>query len=155
MTALRQIERLGFDAADVRHIVLTHLDFDHAGGLDDFPDAQVHLLRQERDDALPQKTWLDRQRFRPQQWSQPRAWHVYRRRGGERWFGFDGVRELHGLPPEIAAGAAARAHARPCRRRGAARRALAAARRRRLLLPCARWIPSGRAARRACACTRR
>ncbi|HEY8360392.1 MAG TPA: MBL fold metallo-hydrolase, partial [Ramlibacter sp.] len=32
MTALRQIERLGFTAADVRHIVLTHLDFDHAGG---------------------------------------------------------------------------------------------------------------------------
>ena len=25
---------------DVRHIVLTHLDFDHAGGLDDFPDAR-------------------------------------------------------------------------------------------------------------------
>jgi glyoxylase-like metal-dependent hydrolase (beta-lactamase superfamily II) len=23
----------------VRHIVLTHLDFDHAGGLEDFPEA--------------------------------------------------------------------------------------------------------------------
>lgn len=30
-TALRQIERLGFSADDVRHIVLTHLDLDHAG----------------------------------------------------------------------------------------------------------------------------
>ncbi len=38
-TALRQIEHLGFRADDVRHIVLTHLDFDHAGGLDDFPAA--------------------------------------------------------------------------------------------------------------------
>jgi glyoxylase-like metal-dependent hydrolase (beta-lactamase superfamily II) len=27
-TALRQIERLGLTARDVRHIVLTHLDFD-------------------------------------------------------------------------------------------------------------------------------
>ena len=26
-TAMRQIERLGYDARDVRHIVLTHLDF--------------------------------------------------------------------------------------------------------------------------------
>ncbi|NIU60599.1 MAG: MBL fold metallo-hydrolase, partial [Pseudomonas stutzeri] len=31
-TALEQLHRLGFAAEDVRHIVLTHLDFDHAGG---------------------------------------------------------------------------------------------------------------------------
>lgn len=30
-TAIAQIEQLGFSARDVRHIVLTHLDFDHAG----------------------------------------------------------------------------------------------------------------------------
>ena len=30
-TALEQLHRLGFAAEDVRHIVLTHLDFDHAG----------------------------------------------------------------------------------------------------------------------------
>ena len=38
-TALRQIEALGFAAAAVRHIVLTHLDFDHAAGIEDFPEA--------------------------------------------------------------------------------------------------------------------
>ena len=43
-TAVRQIEKLGFSASDVRHIVLTHLDFDHAGGLDDFPEAIVLIL---------------------------------------------------------------------------------------------------------------
>ncbi len=43
-TALAQVRRLGFAAADVRHIVLTHLDLDHAGGLSDFPTAQVHVL---------------------------------------------------------------------------------------------------------------
>lgn len=42
MTAARQVEQLGFRRSDVRHIVLTHLDFDHAGGLDDFPEATVH-----------------------------------------------------------------------------------------------------------------
>ncbi|WP_047195363.1 MBL fold metallo-hydrolase [Caldimonas brevitalea] len=101
MTAVRQIERLGFHPGEVRHIVLTHLDFDHAGGLDDFPQAQVHLLQQERDHALMQKTWLDRQRFRPQQWSSRDRWRVYPLRHGERWFGFDCVRQLDGLPPEI------------------------------------------------------
>ena len=73
----------------MRHIVLTHLDFDHAGGLDDFPDAHVHLLGAERDDALRSSTWLDRQRFRPQQWSKPDALAGVPTSGGERWFGFD------------------------------------------------------------------
>lgn len=31
LTAVRQIEALGYSASDVQHIVLTHLDFDHAG----------------------------------------------------------------------------------------------------------------------------
>ena len=102
MTAVRQIERLGFQAQDVRHIVLTHLDFDHAGGLDDFPQAQVHLLQRERDAAEAQRTWLDRQRFRPQQWSSHPRWQGYAARaGGEPWYGFECVRELRGLPPEI------------------------------------------------------
>ena len=43
-TAFRQIQRLGFRPEDVRHIVLTHLDFDHAGGLEDFPLATVHVM---------------------------------------------------------------------------------------------------------------
>lgn len=101
MTARRQIEQLGFAAHDVRHIVLTHLDFDHAGGLDDFPHATVHLLRQERDHAVAQRTWLDRQRFRPQQWSTRSSWRVHDPHHGERWFGFECVRDLAGLPPEI------------------------------------------------------
>ena len=46
-TALRQVEKLGFGALDVRHIVLTHLDFDHAGGIEDFPHATVHVLHSE------------------------------------------------------------------------------------------------------------
>lgn len=101
MTAVRQIERLGFRAADVRHIVLTHLDFDHAGGLDDFPNATVHMLEEERDYALQQKTWMDRQRFRPQQWSSRPRWRVHRASGGDGWFGFNCVRDIPGLPPEI------------------------------------------------------
>lgn len=101
MTAIRQIAKLGFDPRDVRHIVLTHLDFDHAGGLDDFPHAKVHMLRAERDYAMAQKTWLDRQRFRPQQWSTRPNWKVYDPGNGEGWFGFEKVRALDGIPEDI------------------------------------------------------
>jgi glyoxylase-like metal-dependent hydrolase (beta-lactamase superfamily II) len=101
LTAIRQIEKLGYDPRDVRHVVLTHLDFDHAGGLDDFPYATVHMLAEERDYAVRQRTWLDRQRFRPQQWSTRANWRVYRVQRGESWFGFDRVRALDGVPPEI------------------------------------------------------
>jgi glyoxylase-like metal-dependent hydrolase (beta-lactamase superfamily II) len=102
LTAVRQVERLGFAASDVRHIVLTHLDFDHAGGLDDFPAATVHLLAQERDYAFLQRTWLDRQRFRPQQWSTRNRWQVYPSVSGDTWFGFDRVRPLEGVSDDIA-----------------------------------------------------
>lgn len=101
MTAIRQIERLGLDPRDVRHIVLTHLDFDHAGGLDDFPWARVHLLARERKFAFERSSWLDRQRFRPQQWSTRDNWRVYDMADGGDWFGFEHVQAMSGVPPEI------------------------------------------------------
>ncbi len=101
MTAVRQIERLGFEPRDVRHIVLTHLDFDHAGGLDDFPWARVHLLARERDHATAQRTWLDRRRYRPAQWSTRDNWRAYTVVDGCTWFGFEHVQSLDGLPSEI------------------------------------------------------
>jgi glyoxylase-like metal-dependent hydrolase (beta-lactamase superfamily II) len=101
LTALRQIERMGFKADDVRHIILSNLNFDHAGGLDDFPEAKVHMLKAERDYAVLQKTWLDRQRFRPEQWGTKKNWIVYEPGDGEDWFGLTKVHSLQGLPPEI------------------------------------------------------
>lgn len=100
-TAVRQIEALGFQTGDVRHIVLTHLDFDHAGGLEDFPQATVHLLAKEWDAATgPRSGFVSRNRYRPSQFDQVRAWRRYGAQG-EDWFGFGAVRDLEGLPPEI------------------------------------------------------
>lgn len=99
-TAVAQIRRLGLKPEDVRHIVLTHLDFDHAGGLDDFPQATVHLFEPEARAARARRTPLARGRFRPQQWRDGGPWREYPV-SGERWFGFETVRGLQGLPPEI------------------------------------------------------
>jgi glyoxylase-like metal-dependent hydrolase (beta-lactamase superfamily II) len=100
-TAIRQIEALGFSASDVRHIVLTHLDFDHAGGLEDFPHAAVHLLDKEYSAAAgPRTGFVPRNRYRPSQFDEVRDWRRYGATG-EPWFGFDAVRGLEGLPPEI------------------------------------------------------
>ncbi len=101
LTAVQQIRALGYDPRDVRHIVLTHLDFDHAGGLDDFPEATVHMLQIERDVATAQRSLLDRMRYRPQQWSTQEQWKTYPGASGEQWYGFECVRSLEGLPPEI------------------------------------------------------
>jgi glyoxylase-like metal-dependent hydrolase (beta-lactamase superfamily II) len=100
-TAIRQIEALGFRAGDVRHIVATHLDFDHAGGLEDFPNAIVHVMQREYDDATtPHAGFVARNRWRPPQLNDVARWRRYGARG-EAWFGFDAVRDLEGLPPEI------------------------------------------------------
>lgn len=100
-TAIRQIEQLGFTASDVRHILLTHLDFDHAGGLEDFPGATVHLLDAEYTAATgPRRGFVPRNRYRPSQFDEVRNWRRYGAQG-EPWFGFDAVRQLDGLPPEL------------------------------------------------------
>lgn len=99
-TALARLHTRGFRAADVRHIVLTHLDFDHAGGIEDFPDATVHVMADELDAARHRDGLVARGRYRPRQWDADIRWRTYRA-AGEPWFGFPVVRELVGLPPEI------------------------------------------------------
>jgi glyoxylase-like metal-dependent hydrolase (beta-lactamase superfamily II) len=99
-TALAEVTSRGFSPRDVRHIVLTHLDFDHAGGLEDFPEATVHVLQPEAEAAERRDGFIRRRRYRPEQWDEVGHWSFYDR-GGERWFGFDAVRGLAGLPPEI------------------------------------------------------
>lgn len=99
-TALRQLEALGFSATDVRHVIITHLDLDHAGGLADFPAAEVHLLADEHAAAMAPVSKRDRERYNARQWEHGPHWRLHRPRG-ERWYGFEAVRDLPGLPPEI------------------------------------------------------
>ncbi|KAA2236881.1 MBL fold metallo-hydrolase [Salinarimonas soli] len=100
-TAIHRLRELGFGPRDVRHIVLTHLDFDHAGGLEDFPEATVHVLQAEKDAAEAQAGFIARNRYARAQWDDVRRWRFYDRTRGDRWNGFEAVRDLDGLPPEI------------------------------------------------------
>ena len=102
MAALPQVEALGFRREDVRHIVLTHLDFDHAGGLQDFPEAKVHVHAREKDAALARATFNQKLRYRSSQFVHGPAWETYEALG-EPWKGVAAVRQLVGLPTEILA----------------------------------------------------
>lgn len=94
-TAARQVERLGFSRRDVRHVVVTHLDLDHAGGIVDFPEARVHVHEREHAAALRPRTWGERQRYRSGQWAHGPRWHLHGG-GGERWFGLESLRVVAG-----------------------------------------------------------
>ncbi|MFG1796967.1 MBL fold metallo-hydrolase [Nocardia sp. NPDC049149] len=89
-TALHQIRALGYQPSDVRHLVLTHLDFDHAGGIGDFPDATVHVLADELAAVSNRGTLLQKARFRPQQWAHGPKWQTHQP-GSESWFDFTAI----------------------------------------------------------------
>lgn len=99
-TAAAQVKRLGYSAEDVRHVVLTHLDLDHAGGLVDFPDATVHVYAEELRALQSPLNYSERWRYRSVQFEHGPKWISYADAGDE-WFGFEAVRDLKGLPPEI------------------------------------------------------
>jgi glyoxylase-like metal-dependent hydrolase (beta-lactamase superfamily II) len=99
-TALKQLEALGFAAADVRQIVTTHLDPDHSGGLPDFPEAEVHILATELDAALHPRL-RDRPRYIGAHWKHSPRW-VRHEADGDDWFGFESVRILPATGAEIA-----------------------------------------------------
>lgn len=99
-TALRQLERLGHHPEDVRQVIVTHLDVDHAGGLGDFPAAEVHVFAEEL--AVAQSPPLrESLRYLKSQWAHGPKW-VEHDTDGDSWFGFESVRLLPGLDAELA-----------------------------------------------------
>jgi glyoxylase-like metal-dependent hydrolase (beta-lactamase superfamily II) len=99
-TAVRRVQRLGHDPADVRHILITHLDLDHAGGLADFPDADVHVFAAELA-AARSPTRREAARYVKAQWAHGPKW-VEHDVDGDTWLGFDSVRVLPGLDGDVA-----------------------------------------------------
>jgi glyoxylase-like metal-dependent hydrolase (beta-lactamase superfamily II) len=94
-TAVRQIERRGFRAADVRHVVLTHGDPDHAGGLADFPNAEVHVSEEEYA-KIRKGGW----RYVPLQFAHRPIWKTYPK-SDRRWFGLEARPVALGFGSEV------------------------------------------------------
>ncbi|HLZ05569.1 MAG TPA: MBL fold metallo-hydrolase [Bradyrhizobium sp.] len=99
-TAVAQVKSLGYSPDDVRHILLTHLDRDHAGGVPDFPRAKVHVHRKEHEMAVTHRIAAPPGRYIADQWKHGPDWEIYGE-GGEDWFGFKGVRALGDREPDI------------------------------------------------------
>jgi glyoxylase-like metal-dependent hydrolase (beta-lactamase superfamily II) len=90
-TATHQIQQLGYKPEDVRHIVLTHMHFDHCGGLPDFPWAKVHVHRREYESFTGRShRWTDTAYIQRHIAHQP-DWDLYDEHG-ERWYDFDAIR---------------------------------------------------------------
>lgn len=99
-TAVAQVAALGLSPDDVRHIVVTHLDLDHAGGMGDFPSARVHVHAREHAAAMARATFRERERYMKAHWSHGPKWEVYAE-DGDTWRGLPAITKLRGLDADI------------------------------------------------------
>ena len=99
-SALAQVRGLGFDPRDVRDVILTHLDLDHAGCVPDFPWATVHVHAREYAAAVARPTALERRRYVPAQVPTADRTRTYAD-GGDTWRGLPGVRALDERDPDL------------------------------------------------------
>ncbi|MGA8987291.1 MBL fold metallo-hydrolase, partial [Aeromicrobium sp.] len=96
-TAVAQIEALGHSAADVSHIVLTHMDFDHIGGIADFPDATIHTTADEYDWAVVNPDFVSKQRYAQKQWAHGPIFQTHSGPGDIWKHGMTGIEVLPGI----------------------------------------------------------
>lgn len=97
LTAAAQIEAMGHSTADVMHIVLTHMDFDHIGGIGDFPDAVIHTTAEEHDWAIVHPDFASKQRYSSRQWSHSPRFETHAGPGDPWVHGLSGVPVLPGI----------------------------------------------------------
>jgi len=91
-TALNQVINLGYKPKDVRHIIQTHLHIDHAGGLVDFPWAEVHV-HQDEYKAIQNPRGFMEFAYVQSHWAHGPKWAMHNDTG-ENWFDFEAIRIL-------------------------------------------------------------
>ena len=89
--AVRQIIRFGWKPEDVHHIVMTHLHFDHAGDLPDFPGSQIHVYSPEYAAMCKPRGLVERMAYNRPDFDHDVHW-VLHNKVDTRWFEFDAIR---------------------------------------------------------------
>ncbi len=97
-TAALQVTKLGYKREDVKHIILTHMDLDHTGGLPDFPNAYVHVYQPEFSSAMNPKSIKEKIRYRKSHFSHSPKWVVHNTISKGAWFGLDCIKSSNNLP---------------------------------------------------------
>jgi len=98
LSAKESIEKLGFKPSDVRDILITHLDFDHSGGLLDFPNATLHIYNKELESA--NKAGPQIVRYQKALWKTHKNIVRYSD-AGESWNGLKGIKTLSDIKEDI------------------------------------------------------
>jgi glyoxylase-like metal-dependent hydrolase (beta-lactamase superfamily II) len=88
-TAYFQVQALGYDVNDVRHIIQTHLHIDHAGGLSDFPWADVHVFSPEYLAAMNPRELMEFA-YVQYHWQHDPKW-ILHELNDHKWFGLDSI----------------------------------------------------------------
>lgn len=89
LTAFERLKSRGIRPEQVTDIILTHMDNDHVGGVHDFPNATVHVSKEELDSYDSTRA---RGPYKPYQISHDTKFKTYEPTG-ERWFDLE-VRSL-------------------------------------------------------------
>lgn len=89
-TALRQVMHLGYSPDSITHIIMTHLHFDHAGGIPDFPQAKVHVHQRELQAMLHPSSLIELAYDRADFLHDP-SWITYDE-PDTTWLDFDAIR---------------------------------------------------------------
>lgn len=88
-TALWQVQQLGYNPEDVKDIIQTHLHIDHAGGLADFPWANIHVFHKEYQ-AIQHPRGLMEFAYVQDHWSHGPKWIIHEG-PMEDWYGLKGI----------------------------------------------------------------
>lgn len=96
--AVNQVQEFGYKPENIKHIILSHMHFDHCGGLADFPHAQVHIYKKEYEAFIHRKGFFS-MAYVPRHVAHSPNLVLYEDTG-EKWFDFDAIK-LTNFEPEI------------------------------------------------------